>query len=141
MACSALHARVRPDTRAFTVMTLIARVLFSLAAVTALCAATDSRSFRAEIFFRLANPCPSTGQTNGACKGYVIDRIIPVACGGAEEPSNMQWQTLTDAKEKDRWERIGCRPGRKLVAPAPPVVVEAFPFEAPEPPSAVAPLR
>jgi hypothetical protein len=47
----------------------------------------------------------------------VIDRVIPVACGGAEDPENMQWQTLAEAREKDRWERIGCRAGRKLVLP------------------------
>ena len=122
-------------------MRLFARVALSLAAVTGLCGATDSRSFKAEIFFRLANPCPSTGQTNGPCKGYVIDRVIPIACGGAEEPANMQWQTLAEAKEKDRWERIGCRPGRKLVMPSPPVHAEAFPLETTEAPTEVEPLR
>ena len=123
-------------------MNVTARIVLSFAAVMCLCAASlDSRSFRAEIFFRLANPCPSTGQTNGACTGYVIDRIIPVACGGAEEPANMQWQTLAEAKEKDRWERIGCRPGRKLVVPGPPAYAEAFPMQAPEAPTEVAPLR
>ena len=93
--------------------------------------AADSRSFRAEVFFRLENPCPATGQTHGECKGYVIDRIIPVACGGVEESSNMQWQTLAQAREKDRWEKIGCRRGRKLVLPTPAVDAEAFPIEQP----------
>jgi hypothetical protein len=91
-------------------------------------AAESRRPTNAEIFFRLANPCPSTGDTHGACPGYVIDRIIPSACGGGEEPANMQWQTLAQAKEKDRWERIGCRRGRKLVLPgASPSVTESFP--------------
>lgn len=40
--------------------------------------------------------------------GYVIDHIIPLACGGADDPSNMQWQTREDAKAKDEWERKGC---------------------------------
>ena len=97
-------------------------------------AAADTRNFRAEVLFRLANPCPATGQTQGACKGYVIDRIVPVVCGGAEEPANMQWQTLAEAKEKDKWERIGCRPGRKQVAPQGESITEAFPLrDAPEP--------
>ena len=123
-------------------MRLAARLLLSISAVIFMSGASlDSRSFRAEVFFRMANPCPSTGQTQGACKGYVIDRVIPVACGGVEEPSNMQWQTLAEAKEKDRWERIGCRPGRKLVFPSPPADAEAFPLDAPEAPSEVAPLR
>jgi hypothetical protein len=123
-------------------MRLAARLLFSSACVIGLSAASlDSRSFKAEVFFRMANPCPSTGQAHGVCKGYVIDRIIPVTCGGAEDPSNMQWQTLAEAKEKDRWERIGCRPGRKLTFPTPPADAEAFPLDAPEAPSEVTPLR
>jgi len=40
--------------------------------------------------------------------GYVIDHIRPLACGGADDPSNMQWQTVEAAKAKDRVERIGC---------------------------------
>lgn len=99
--------------------------------------AADTRSFRAEVLFRLQNPCPVTGETRGECKGYVIDRIIPVACGGAEEPANMQWQTLAEAREKDRWEKIGCRPGRKLVLPTPAVDADVFPMqEVPEQPVA-----
>jgi len=41
--------------------------------------------------------------------GYVVDHIRPLACGGADEPSNMQWQTIEAAKAKDKWERAGCR--------------------------------
>src|SRR5207244_13397959 len=41
--------------------------------------------------------------------GYVIDHIVPLACGGADAPSNMQWQTIEEAKAKDRVERQGCR--------------------------------
>lgn len=36
--------------------------------------------------------------------GYVIDHIIPLKKGGADAPSNMQWQTIKDARAKDRWE-------------------------------------
>ncbi len=79
--------------------------------------AESARPSNAEILFRLAHPCPATGQTQGPCKGYVIDRVIPIVCGGAEMPDNMQWQTLAEAKEKDRWEKIGCRKGRRLVLP------------------------
>src|SRR5713226_744500 len=42
-------------------------------------------------------------------KGYVVDHKIALACGGADSPSNMQWQTKADAKAKDKWERNGCR--------------------------------
>jgi len=40
--------------------------------------------------------------------GYVVDHIRPLACGGADDPSNMQWQTVEAAKAKDKWERAGC---------------------------------
>jgi hypothetical protein len=49
-----------------------------------------------------------TGYPNGR-PGYVIDHIKPLACGGADAPSNMQWQTVAEAKAKDKTERIGCR--------------------------------
>lgn len=48
-----------------------------------------------------------TGYPNGR-PGYVIDHIVPLACGGADAPSNMQWQTIEEAKAKDRVERRGC---------------------------------
>ena len=34
----------------------------------------------------------------------MIDHIVPLACGGADAPANMQWQTIREAKAKDRWE-------------------------------------
>src|SRR5262249_43230383 len=40
--------------------------------------------------------------------GYIVDHIVPLQCGGADTPANMQWQTLKDAKIKDRTER-NCR--------------------------------
>jgi 5-methylcytosine-specific restriction endonuclease McrA len=49
-----------------------------------------------------------TGYTHGR-KGYVVDHIVPLACGGADAPSNMQWQTTAEAKAKDKTERIGCK--------------------------------
>jgi len=48
-----------------------------------------------------------TGYPKGR-KGYVVDHIVPVECGGADVPSNMQWQTVQEAKTKDRSER-NCR--------------------------------
>lgn len=44
-----------------------------------------------------------TGHPEGR-PGYVIDHIIPLKKGGCDDPRNMQWQTIQDAKEKDRWE-------------------------------------
>ena len=94
-----------------------------------------TRPSDAEIFFRLDNPCPSTGSTRGPCTGYVIDRVIPRMCGGAEAPENMRWATIAEAKAKAKWDRIGCRGGRRLVLPgSTKVETEVFPMgEVPAP--------
>ena len=54
--------------------------------------------------FQRLHPCPSTGQPTGSCTGYVVDHIIPLKRGGLDAPSNMQWQTIAEAKAKDRVE-------------------------------------
>ena len=59
--------------------------------------------------FMKHHPCPSTGKKHGACPGYVVDHIRPLCAGGADHPSNMQWQTKEDAKKKDREEKRACR--------------------------------
>ena len=48
-----------------------------------------------------------TGYPHGR-PGYVVDHIVPLECGGADSPGNMQWQAIADAKVKDRTER-NCR--------------------------------
>jgi len=63
-----------------------------------------ARSTAAKDAFKHEHPCPSTGKTSGACPGYVIDHIDPLKRGGADAPSNMQWQTTAAAKEKDKTE-------------------------------------
>lgn len=40
--------------------------------------------------------------------GYVVDHIVPLCAGGADASSNMQWQTVEEAKVKDRQERTEC---------------------------------
>ncbi len=62
------------------------------------------RCAAARAAFQRLNPCPSTGDTKGPCPGYVVDHIIPLKRNGADDPSNMQWQTVEDAKLKDRVE-------------------------------------
>lgn len=66
------------------------------------------RSQSAKVEFKREQPCPATGTSKGPCKGWVIDHIQPLACGGADAPGNMQWQTVADGKAKDKWERKGC---------------------------------
>ena len=62
------------------------------------------RSAHAKNEFKASHPCPSTGKSSGACPGYVIDHVVALKHGGADAPSNMQWQTKAEAKAKDKWE-------------------------------------
>ena len=66
------------------------------------------RSQAAKSEFERQSPCPSTGKASGKCPGYVVDHINPLECGGADNPSNMQWQTVAEGKAKDKTER-SCR--------------------------------
>jgi hypothetical protein len=63
------------------------------------------RSTNAKRDFQRSHPCPSTGSASGACPGYVIDHVKPLKRGGSDSPSNMQWQTTSAAKAKDRVEQ------------------------------------
>jgi hypothetical protein len=62
------------------------------------------RSPAARRAFRRASPCPSTGLTTGSCPGYVVDHIKALKHGGLDELGNMQWQTIEEARAKDRIE-------------------------------------
>ena len=44
-------------------------------------------------------------------KGYIVDHICALACGGLDEVTNMQYQTKEEAKLKDKWEttKLGCK--------------------------------
>ena len=68
--------------------------------------------------FREMQPCPATGSSSGACPGYVIDHINPLACGGEDDAENMQWQTKEEAREKDKVERVQCAGKPQLAKPA-----------------------
>ena len=64
--------------------------------------------------FQKSHPCPANRRTSGACPGYVVDHIKPLCAGGLDKVSNMQWQTVAEAKKKDRLERAECRNGNVL---------------------------
>ena len=53
-----------------------------------------------------------TGYPHGR-HGYVVDHAIALACGGADDPSNMQWQTISEARAKDKIERRDCQSSLK----------------------------
>lgn len=60
--------------------------------------------------FREKYPCPATGKSTGACPGWAIDHVIPLACGGADAVYNLQWlpNSIKSAKgpdSKDHFER------------------------------------
>lgn len=54
--------------------------------------------------FKRQHPCPATGKSSGACPGYVVDHVKALKHGGADNPSNMQWQSKEAAKQKDKRE-------------------------------------
>ena len=89
-------------------MNLLAIFFVAACAIPTVADAQIKRSQSAKVEFKQAHPCPASGARKGPCKGYVIDHIKPLACGGADAPSNMQWQTIAEGKAKDKWERKTC---------------------------------
>lgn len=57
---------------------------------------------------QVSTSMPVRGCIERPCKGYVIDHVKSLACGGADRPENMQWQTVAEGKAKDKWERREC---------------------------------
>ena len=60
--------------------------------------------------FKRLHPCPVTGLTTGACPGWAIDHVIPLASCGCDAVYNMQWlpnsiKSAAGVDAKDRWER------------------------------------
>ncbi len=71
------------------------------------------RDLKARKAFQRAAPCPSTGKRAGPCPGWIVDHVRPLCAGGPDIPANMQWQTIADAKAKDRLELAECGAIRK----------------------------
>jgi hypothetical protein len=67
------------------------------------------RSAAARLEFQRHNLWPSTGERRGACPGFIIDHVILLCAGGADTPAHMPWQTVANAKAKDREEQSQCR--------------------------------
>lgn len=99
------------EPKAKQMMRQLFAVMFLSLVFASLASNADARSPRdskARAEFMKLQPCPATGKTRGACPGYVVDHVMPIACGGADDPSNMQWQTTAEARAKDKVERKGC---------------------------------
>lgn len=80
-------------------------VVLALALVAGLAWGRDPAQVRE---FRKTHPCPATGQTSGACPGWVVDHMIPLCAGGPDTPDNMQWQDKPTSLRKDKYERQLC---------------------------------
>lgn len=62
------------------------------------------------VLFKKLHPCPD-GRDKGSrtrCVGYIVDHVAPLCAGGIDRPENMRWQTVEEAKLKDRWEKELC---------------------------------
>lgn len=86
--------------------------------VTAPVRASDGKIARSKSVlreFRRLHPCPATGKSTGACPGWSLDHVVPLACGGCDAVSNLQWlpntmKSASGVDPKDRWERkVYCR--------------------------------
>jgi hypothetical protein len=85
-------------------------VALTLSCMAAVVAAETPRSSTPREHFLKANPCPD-GPDKGSttrCRGYVIDHIYPLCLNGADDPSNMMWQTEAQGLIKDKLERVAC---------------------------------
>jgi len=60
------------------------------------------RSVKVLNAFKKIWACPSTQQHSGACPGWALDHVIPLACGGADTVWNLQW--LPDEIKSERGE-------------------------------------
>jgi len=59
--------------------------------------------------FKRAHACPATGKIQRSCPGYVVDHIMPLCAGGADDPANMMWMAVEDGRKKDAVEMKLCR--------------------------------
>lgn len=89
------------------------RLVAALALAVGACSVGAAQRSSAErAAFKREHPCPSTGRPRGKCPGYVVDHVNPLCNGGPDLRSNMQWQSVREALDKDRWEREICRSRR-----------------------------
>lgn len=68
------------------------------------------RSVQVIAAFKKRWACPVTRAHIGACPGWAVDHIVPLACGGADAVWNMQWlpdqiKSASGEFSKDHFER------------------------------------
>jgi 5-methylcytosine-specific restriction endonuclease McrA len=86
-----------------------ALILIAALSINAIARPDFSRSKAAPRAFVIQQACPSTGQHRLPCPGWQIDHIVPLKCGGMDNPINLQWLTVEDHKEKTKREVMECR--------------------------------
>jgi hypothetical protein len=101
------HDRKAPERKAATTETKSAAFDTQLSAHSATAVTRDADGHIKRSAAAKGEFMRQTGFPRGR-PGYVVDHIVPLACGGADAPSNLQWQTITEARAKDKTERIGC---------------------------------
>jgi len=84
-------------------------MLAAALAATAAAEAKIPRSPAAVAEFKRANPCPATGAHRGPCPGHQVDHIEPLCAGGPDTPENMQWLTISEHRDKTRFDVFLCR--------------------------------
>src|ERR1700757_2869010 len=72
------------------------------------------RSLEVHHAFRAGVPCPSTGETEGPCPGYVVDHFVPLCLGGPDAVANMWFENEVRSAVKDRIERHACQDMRRV---------------------------
>lgn len=83
----------------YLILTLLLAISFS----------SIARDAKQVYAFHKLVPCPVTNKIQRKCPGYIVDHVRALACDGADNVSNMQYQTITEAKAKDKIERRGCK--------------------------------
>lgn len=64
--------------------------------------AAQKRSQAVARVFQIEHPCPATGKTKGRCPGYERDHRVPLCFWGWDTPSNLQWLTIKEHREKTK---------------------------------------
>ena len=97
-------------------MTRYPRAMFAplLIAIALLATPAEARDANQVWKFRKHNPCPATGHVYGRCHGWQVDHVVPLKCGGADRPANMQWLTIQAHKAKTKREAKMCRKARAV---------------------------
>jgi 5-methylcytosine-specific restriction endonuclease McrA len=95
-------------------------IVFFLTLFICVDASAAARSNAARKNFARLHPCPSTGQAKLPCPGYQIDHVVPLKCGGADHPGNMQWLSIKAHKQKTKREAKLCRKPYRKASPGAP---------------------